>query len=85
MAQERIDTLVLDCLHRTRIYPTHFSFQASMNFTKRLQPSQVYFIGMSHDFDHEATSIEFQKLSKEIGVELHLARDGLTLSFADFM
>lgn len=64
-------TLVLDAL-RHRHHPTHLTLDQAIAVARRVGAERTYFIHMSHDLAHEATSSDLPE-------GMHLAYDGLVL------
>lgn len=64
-------TLVLDAL-RHRHHPTHLTLDQAIAIARRVGAERTYFIHMSHDLAHEATS-------RELPEGMRLAYDGLVL------
>ena len=68
-----LDVLMLDCLRYTPHY-THINVEQSIAFACRIEALNTYMIHMTHD-------IEYVKLSEALPDHIHVAYDGLKLSF----
>jgi phosphoribosyl 1,2-cyclic phosphate phosphodiesterase len=68
-----LDVLMLDCLRYTPHY-THINVEQSIAFAGRIAALNTYMIHMTHD-------IEYEKLSEALPGNIHVAFDGLKLSF----
>jgi phosphoribosyl 1,2-cyclic phosphate phosphodiesterase len=68
-----LDVLMLDCLRYTPHY-THINVEQSIAFASRIAALNTYMIHMTHD-------IEYEKLSDALPDHIHVAFDGLKLSF----
>ncbi len=68
-----LDVLMLDCLRYTPHY-THINVEQSITFAGRIAALNTYMIHMTHD-------IEYEKLSEALPDHIHVAFDGLKLSF----
>jgi phosphoribosyl 1,2-cyclic phosphate phosphodiesterase len=68
-----LDVLMLDCLRYTPHY-THINVEQSIAFAGRIAALNTYMIHMTHD-------IEYEKLSEALPDHIHVAFDGLKLSF----
>jgi len=73
-AQGGVETLVLDAL-RDRPHPTHFTVEQAVVEAGRIGASRTYFVHMTHDLAHAATTRALPE-----GVEL--AYDGLIVGDA---
>jgi phosphoribosyl 1,2-cyclic phosphate phosphodiesterase len=66
-----VDTLIVGTPCR-RLHPTHMNLIEGMELARKLNPRQVFFTHLSHDFGHAATQ-------KELPPNAFLAYDGLRL------
>jgi phosphoribosyl 1,2-cyclic phosphate phosphodiesterase len=66
-----VDTLIVGTPCR-RLHPTHMNLIEGMELAQKLNPRQVFFTHLSHDFGHAATQ-------KELPPNRFLAYDGLRL------
>ena len=69
-----LEVLVMNAL-RPKAHPTHQSISEALENVRRLLPQETYFVHMSH---HVGLHIEAEK---ELPSRVHLAYDGLCLSF----
>jgi phosphoribosyl 1,2-cyclic phosphate phosphodiesterase len=67
----RVDTLVIDALHR-RDHPTHFSIGEAVQVARRIGARETYFTHLTHSVRHAE---EEPRLPEDV----HLAYDGLEL------
>ena len=70
---EGIDTLLIDCL-RYKPHHTHFNFEQSLDFAKKINARQSFFIHMTHEID-------FDELQKKLPEGINAGYDGLKLTF----
>lgn len=68
-----LDLVILDAL-RPEPHPTHANLERAIAFVHQLQPRRAYFTHMSHEVDHAIVDAELPE-------NIHLAYDGLQLSF----
>jgi phosphoribosyl 1,2-cyclic phosphate phosphodiesterase len=68
-----LDILILDALRR-QPHPSHSHLERSLAYVEKLKPKRAFFTHISHDLDHAATEAELPP-------NVHLAYDGLQLTF----
>ena len=73
MLLEGLEILMLDCL-RYKAHYTHINMEQSIAYAGLINAKNTYFIHMTHD-------IEFEELSALLPENLHVAYDGLNLTF----
>ena len=73
MLLEGLEILMLDCL-RYKAHYTHINMEQSIAYAGLINAKKTYFIHMTHD-------IEFEELSALLPENLHVAYDGLNLTF----
>jgi len=74
------EVLVLDCLREERPYRSHFILNESLEAVRAIRPKgSVYFVGMTHDIDHDEFNAKLQPHARELGCSIQLAYDGLTI------
>jgi phosphoribosyl 1,2-cyclic phosphate phosphodiesterase len=69
-----LDILILDAL-RHEPHPSHSHLAKSVELVERIAPQRAFFTHISHGLDHEATN-------RSLPDYIHLAHDGLKLTFA---
>ncbi|KAJ7297864.1 hypothetical protein O6H91_Y032400 [Diphasiastrum complanatum] len=74
-----VDVLILDTLYKEGTHNTHFCLPQSLEAVKRLCPKKAFFVGMTHEFDHELVNEELGRWSEREGIEVQLAYDGLRI------
>ncbi len=73
MLLEGLEILMLDCL-RYKAHYSHINMEQSIAYAGLINAKNTYFIHMTHD-------IEFEELSAMLPENLHVAYDGLNLTF----
>jgi len=68
-----VQTLVIDGLRYTP-HPTHMNIEEAVATSLLLEPKQTYLTHLGHEIDYERTNAELPE-------NIHLAYDGLTLTF----
>ena len=71
--------LVLDAIFSRRATPTHLSLEQAVEYVRELKPRRALFVGMSHRLEHAAAERRLSQLSRDLGIEMALAHDGLHL------
>lgn len=72
---EGVDTLALDGLRPSTPHPTHYTIGEAVATAQRVGPRVTYLIHIAHEVDHA-------KFESELPSGVHLAYDGLKLTFA---
>lgn len=75
----QLDLLILDTLYKNGSHNTHFCFSQTLEAVKKLKPKQAFFIGMTHEFDHQRDNEILAEWSKREGIPVQLAHDGLKI------
>jgi len=74
-----IEILVLDCLDKSTS-PSHFCYPQSLQLARHLRPKRTLLVGMSCDLGlHEEVNEELGALKQSEGLDIQLARDGLSI------
>lgn len=73
------EVLVLDCLREVRPYKSHFILKESIQAVREIKPKRTFFVGMTHDIDHDEFEERIKKLAPDLTI--NLAYDGLVLKF----
>jgi len=68
-----LDVLLLDCL-RYKPHHTHINLEQSLAYANRIEAKDTYLIHMTHE-------MEYESLSGQLPASIHVAYDGLRLSF----
>ncbi|KAL2631556.1 hypothetical protein R1flu_016242 [Riccia fluitans] len=74
-----VDVLILDSLYRYHTHNTHFCWEDSLAAVKRLRPKRAFFVGMTHEFDHERDNLELAEWSRRENLDVQLAYDGMRI------
>ncbi|KAL3689445.1 hypothetical protein R1sor_015754 [Riccia sorocarpa] len=74
-----VDVLILDTLFKYRRHNTHFCLEDSLATVKRLRPKRAFFVGMTHEFDHERDNLELAEWSRRENLSVQLAYDGMRI------
>ncbi|BBN08925.1 phosphoribosyl 1,2-cyclic phosphate phosphodiesterase [Marchantia polymorpha subsp. ruderalis] len=74
-----VDILILDSLYKSGPHNTHFCYEDSLAAVKRLRPRRAFFVGMTHEFEHERDNAELAEWSQREGIEVQLAYDGMRI------
>ena len=72
--------LILDAIFKNRTTPTHLSLEQAVEYVEEVKPKRALFVGMSHRLEHTAAERELRQRSRELGIEMGLAHDGLQLT-----
>lgn len=72
---EGIDTLALDGLRPSPPHPTHFTISEAVGVAQQIGARVTYLIHLTHEVDHAT-------FDKQLPKGVHLAYDGLRLTFA---
>ncbi len=75
--RNRPDILILDCLRESRPYKGHFILAESLEAVEKIKPHRCFFVGMTHDIEHDGLEEKLRSLSPLHHV--NLAYDGLVL------
>jgi phosphoribosyl 1,2-cyclic phosphodiesterase len=78
-ARKRISLLVVDALHPTREYFSHFTMEQAVDLAREIRADKTLLVGMSSAFEHERDNVKLSKLLSTEGLDVQLARDGLSL------
>src|SRR5207253_8743410 len=68
----RVECLIIDAL-REKPHPTHLSVAQAVEVAARVQPKETYFTHIAHELP--------QSFEKNLPQHIHMAYDGLKLSF----
>ncbi|MBI4218860.1 MAG: MBL fold metallo-hydrolase [Chloroflexi bacterium] len=71
------ELLILDALRPRRPHGSHLTLEQAIDHVRALRPKRALFTDMTHDYDHEHTNNELQKLKASEGLDIQLAFDGL--------
>ncbi|KAJ1688245.1 hypothetical protein LUZ63_019635 [Rhynchospora breviuscula] len=77
---QQLDLLILDTLYRRGSHNTHFCWDQSLDAVKRICPKKALLIGMTHEYDHDRDNEILSEWSRQEGIPVQLAHDGLRLS-----
>eukprot|EP00030_Apusomonadida_sp_AF-17_P000544 a174980_79.p1 GENE.a174980_79~~a174980_79.p1 ORF type:complete len:337 (+),score=90.80 a174980_79:53-1012(+) len=79
LAGQQIALLYVDCLFKERTHATHFNYSAALEFIRALRPKSAVLMGLTHDFDYEATSEELRGLvaTGSLPCPVEMAYDGI--------
>ncbi|KAK9936850.1 hypothetical protein M0R45_013672 [Rubus argutus] len=75
----QLDLLILDTLYKKGSHNVHFCLPQTLEAVKRICPKQALFIGMTHEFDHHRDNKFLVEWSKQEGIPVQLAHDGLRI------
>jgi phosphoribosyl 1,2-cyclic phosphate phosphodiesterase len=67
-----LEVLLLDCL-RYKPHPTHINLEQSLAYASHINATNTYLIHMTHE-------MEYESLSQQLPVGVHMAYDGMRLS-----
>lgn len=74
---DRIDLLIVDSLHPTRPYKSHFSLTQAAELAQRLRPVVTRCVGMTCSFgDHDKANVELRQKWVADGLNIQLGFDG---------
>lgn len=73
------DILILDCLNDKKSHPSHFTYQESLEMILKINPKESYFIGMTHEMNHENYTENLKEWNLKNKQNLKLSYDGLSL------
>ncbi|KMZ71252.1 Beta-lactamase domain protein [Zostera marina] len=77
----QVDLLLIDTnrFHKTTSRGSHYYFSQSLDAVRRISPKRALLIGMSHDFDYHEHNKILAEWSKEEGIPVQLACDGMQI------
>lgn len=75
----QVDLLILDTLYKNGSHNVHLCLPQSLEVVKRICPKQAFFVGMTHEFDHDKDNALLMEWSKREGIPVQLAYDGLRI------
>ncbi|KAJ3704255.1 hypothetical protein LUZ61_007960 [Rhynchospora tenuis] len=74
---QQLDLLILDTLYRGGSHNTHLCWDQSLDAVKRICPKKALLIGMTHEYDHDRDNEILSEWSRQEGIPIQLAHDGL--------
>ncbi|KAL3696528.1 hypothetical protein R1sor_010604 [Riccia sorocarpa] len=74
-----VDVLILDSLYKYKSNNFHFCWEDSLATVKRLRPKRAFFVGMSHEFEHDRDNRELAEWSRRENLSVQLAYDGMRI------
>ena len=74
-----ISLLVVDALHPTDSYFSHFSMNDAIKLAKVIRPRMTRLVGMSGHFEHIACNKKLAELKQKEGLDIQLAFDGMKI------
>ena len=77
----RVALLVLDALHPSREYFSHFTQEQALALAREIRAEKTLLIGMGSGFDHDRDNARLASLLVTEGLDVQLARDGLKLHY----
>ncbi|KAF3323093.1 hydrolase [Carex littledalei] len=75
----QLDLLILDTLYRGGSHNTHLCWDQTLDAVKRVCPKKALLIGMTHEYDHHKDNEILSEWSRQEGISVQLAHDGLRL------
>eukprot|EP01080_Neovahlkampfia_damariscottae_P000119 gene119-4365_t len=74
------ENLILDCLNACDSHPSHFTYQQSLQMVLEINPKNTFFIGMTHEINHEEYTVKLKDWSLKNDQNVKLSYDGLVLN-----
>jgi phosphoribosyl 1,2-cyclic phosphodiesterase len=78
--EDGIDVLIVDALHPTKPYRSHFCLTEAVDLARQLRPTVTRCVGMSCSVgDHDTVNAELELLQESEGLDVRLGYDGQRL------
>jgi phosphoribosyl 1,2-cyclic phosphodiesterase len=58
-------------------HPFHYCLEQAIDLVKVIKPKKARFVGMTGEFDYDDVNAMLAQRSKEVGVDMAIAHDGL--------
>jgi len=80
--KKRPEVLVIDALHMKYEHNTHLSLAGAAKLIREIHPKKAFLVGMGCDSfpPHHEANIMLKEMFKDDGIDVQLARDGLTVA-----